>query len=182
MIRVVGSSPTEGFACNSWVVWLRGDGRSWVGASTSPPRCVRWEGVVRMRIARICGMARVVDPFRGMYARARLMRTNPGVRAGSRLRRTVVGQRLGRSEPDAEGGAAARPAMPPTSPANEGDVGPSAAQPTGHERASGQPRRARRARPSAESRVRDLARGGVRRGRIDVRLARGLAGRGSGLR
>ena len=70
---VVGSSPTEGFPCNSWGFWHRGDGRSRVCASTSRPKSARWEGVVRSE-SPVSGRygavvdhflaARVVDHFR----------------------------------------------------------------------------------------------------------------------
>ena len=60
---VVGSSPTEGFPCNSWAFWHRGEGRSRVCASTSRPKCVHLRRGRQTRIARICGMERVVDHF-----------------------------------------------------------------------------------------------------------------------
>ena len=129
---VVGSSPTEGFTCNSWVFWHRGDGRSRVCASTSRPKCVHLGRGRQTRIARICGMARVVDHFRPavrscpLDARQSWRARGIAVEAAGRgLEARPL--RAGRGR--ASSGSAVMPATSPTND-DEGDVGPSAARPT----------------------------------------------------
>ena len=55
---VVGSSPTEGFACNSRVVGARVKGRSWVCASISRPFRVQFGLMGRDRRDRSCPQLR----------------------------------------------------------------------------------------------------------------------------